>query len=402
MNLRALLLVSLVPAGWSSGCDDTDSPPVDTTPGVTITIATVTPAALVAFRDGLDGPWQAASMKSPSMFEAEVHGPYVVTIVCQDPSRGLYSTFQLANTPDDDRALMQTCDYTFPTRVPVTGHMVQAGRVQIEDALRTSSTADWDFNLSVLGGTHDLMALAADQIVLRRALSFTGATTVTPQIDVTREGTPLADVAFTATNATPTETLVAAVSLEKATSLLQIFSGPIATAKVAPDSVLLPADAQTVSIQASAGTSLRSLRRPFRVGGNTEYTLPAPVVGAKWEVAAGNLSASWSAIPDFSVFSIDVSGASDPSKFQNQYLFLSPRFVAATGITSATIDTDIPGFKPEWRVSFTRSYYRRMFVQRVVDTEISSSMVSEQITALTALASPAGDRPLPHERIAPP
>ncbi len=226
--------------------------------------------------------------------------------------------------------------------------------------------------------------------------------TVTPQIDVTREGTPLADVAFTATNAAPTETLVAAVSLEQATSLLQIFRGPIATAKVAPDSVLLPADAQTVSIQASAGTSLRSLRRPFQVGGNTEYTLPAPVVGARWEVAAGNLSASWSAIPDFGVFSIDVSGASDPTKFQNQYLFLSPRFVAATGITSATIDTDIPGFKPEWRVSFTRSYFRRMFVQRVVNSEISSSLVSEQITALTALASPAGDRPLPHDRIAPP
>lgn len=37
-------------------------------------------------------------------------------------------------------------------------------------------------------------------------------------------------------------------------------------------------------------------------------------------------------------------------EFQNHYLGLSPRFVAAAGIEAATIDTDLPGYRPEWKV----------------------------------------------------
>jgi hypothetical protein len=401
MNPRALLLAFLVPAGWSSGCDDTDSPP-DLPPGVTITIATDTPAALVAFRDGLEAPWQAAAMKSPSMFEAEVHGPYVVTIVCQEPTGGLYATYQLAQTPDDERNLMRSCDYTIAPRFPVTGHMVQAGRVQIEDTPRTSSTPDWDFNLNALAGTRDLVALAADRIVLRRGLAIGGATAVTPPIDVAQDGTPLADVTFTATNAALAEGLVASVNLQKPFAQLAVFRGPIAAAKVAPDSVLIPTDTQSVSIQATLGASVRSLRRPFRVGGNTEFTLPLPLGDVRWAIAASSLTVSWSSAPPFDVFSVDASGSSDPTKFQNQFLLLSPRFMIATGITSATIDTDIPGFKPLWRIDFARPHYRRIFLQRVANDEISTSIVSEQINALTPVAAPAADRPLPGDRIAPP
>jgi hypothetical protein len=123
-------------------------------------------------------------------------------------------------------------------------------------------------------------------------------------------------------------------------------------------------------------------------------------------IAAGTLSASWSAIPDFGSFTVDASGASDPTRFQNHYIDLSPRFVAATGSTSATIDTDIPGYKPEWRVDFARPYSRRVFLQRIAGGEIFTTFVSEQITAVTALAppspSPAPDRPLAHDRLAPP
>jgi hypothetical protein len=390
------LLLAITLLGWIAGCAG-DEPSTGAGPGTIIAISTVTPPALVAFREAPDGDWQTAAMKTPTTFEAEVHGPYVVTIVCQEVTRGLFSTFQLAQTLDDERALAQSCDYTPPVRHPVDGVMVQGGRLQLGDAVRASSTPSWSFDLSVLSGTHDLLAMTTDRIALRHAVAITGATTVTPPIDVVQEGALFADVTFTATNAAPAETLAASVHLDRPITPLGVYRGPIAPAKVAPDSVLVATDAQTVSIQATDGAAFRALRRPFRVGGNTMYTLPAPVTGAQWEIARGNLAASWSSIPEFDVFTVDASGASDATKFQNHYLSLSPRFVAATGLTRASIDTDIPGYKPEWKVNFARPYYRRMSLQRVVSGEILTSSVSEQTTAATALASPAPPHPLAHD-----
>jgi hypothetical protein len=396
------LLLPITLLGWITGCASDEPAPSDAGPGTLIAISTGTPPALVAFREAPDGAWQAATMKTPTTFEAEVHGPYVVTIVCQEVTRGLFSTFQLARTLDDEHVLAQSCDYTPPVRHPVDGLMVQGGRLQLGDAVKTSSTPSWSFSLSVLPGTHDLLARTTDRLALRRAVAITGATTVTPPIDVIQEGVAFADVTFTVTNATPAETLDASVHLDRPIAPIGVYNGPIAPAKVAPDSLLVATDAQTVSIQATDGGAFRALRRPFRVGGNTVYTLPAPVTGAQWEIARGNLAASWSSLPEFDSFTIDASGASDATKRQNHYLDLSPRFVAATGIPRASIDTDIPGYKPEWKVSFARPYYRRMFLQRVVSGEILTSVVSEQTTAATALASLAPPHPLAHDRLAAP
>lgn len=376
-------------------------------PAVSITISTVAPPALVAYRDGLAGAWRAAAQTSATAFEAEVRGPYVVTVVCADPATGGALTAQLARTPDDERALEWACAAAAPVRSAVTGGMAQAGRVQIDDAVQTSATDGWGFTLRARDGTYDLLARTADRVALRRGIAVSGAIAVSPPLDLAQEGAPLVDVAFTATNAAPTETLTASVHLDRTApgSPLSVYLGPPAMAKVAPDALLLPSDAQSVSVQATSGPALRALRRPFRVGGDTAYTLPPALGGVQWEATSGALAVSWTAAPDFDHLSLSAGGSSDGTRRQSILLDMSARFVADTGSARAALDTDIPGYQPEWRVDLARGHSRQLLAQRVVDREITTAWVSEQITGSAASvvgAAQAQALPLAAGRVAPP
>lgn len=380
------ILLPLLVAGAAAGCaEEAPAPDAPTGPGSLITVVFDKPPVLVAFREGLDGAWQPAAMKTPTLFELEVHGPYVVAMVCEDPTRSLSQVVHVAQTPDDERSYMESCDYT-PTLYAVTGRMLQAGRVQIGTGFSSSSTDDWQFNARTTGGTHNLMARTADRIVLRRGITVAGPVAITPPINVIQEGTALADAAFTATNATPTETLVASVHLDQPTNPFGIYLGPIATAKVVPDALLAATDVQSVSIQATDGNALRALRRPFRVGGDPTYTLPAPLA-VQWEITSGTLSASWGSLSESDEIYVSAAGTSAPGKRPNHFMLLSPRFVAATGTTRATIDNDIPGFKPEWQIDFTREYLRQLLVQRsaggVIETRSSTETLNVGVRAGT-------------------
>jgi hypothetical protein len=376
------------------GCGDhgpatSDAPTTSDSSGsaITITITSDRAPALVAFRDGVAGPWQAATMRTPTTFEAEVHGPYVVTVVCEDLTIGETDTFQLARTPEDARDLVQPCDLVLVPRYAVTGHMVQAGSVQLGTSTRTSTAADWDFTLDARSGTSDLLATTFDRMVLRRGIAVTGNTAVTPAIDVLQEGTLLAGAAFTVTNAAPNELLSASVSLDRpspATSLT-VYRGPIGTAKVAPNSVLTATDTQSASVQGVLDRVSRALRRPFQVGGNTTYTLPAALSGVEWAIANGDLGVSWSSVPAFDTFLVATNKAVAMMPYQRHVLSLSPRFFEATGATGATLDTAIPGYQPEWRVAFTAGYFRQLVAQRVTGVETARSSVTE-LTSAPALA----------------
>lgn len=372
------IFIPLLLSSSLAGCTDPE-PPAEP---VTIAIASDKAPALVAFRDGLDGDWQTATMKTPTSFEAVVHGPYVITIACEDLATGNFTTRQVARTPEDAHDLMLRCDAAAPTTHAITGHMAQAGRVQLGGASDASETADWDFDLAVPAGTYDLMAKAADRIVLRRAIAVTGDLALTPAIDVLQEGTALADAAFTATNAAPAETLSAAVSLGKAgqASAFDVYQGPIATAKIVPDAALVAADLQRAAVTATAGNERRTLSRPFRAGGATAFTLPAPLTGMKWEQASGNLAVSWGAIAEPASFTVDVSGASaDGTKHQRHHLELSARFVAETKLTRATVDTSIAGYKPEWKIDLARQHTRALRVERAANSELATNEVSETV-----------------------
>jgi hypothetical protein len=52
---------------------------------------------------------------------------------------------------------------------------------------------------------------------------------------------------------------------------------------------------------------------------------------------------------------------------------ISRRFVAATGATTAALDTDIPGYKPAWRIDYTMSYDRTLTATKFSGNDIASS-----------------------------
>lgn len=167
--MRSLLFLLAAP-GALLGCGSSphevpDAAPPDMTvvgAATTIEITTGVPAALVAFRDGVAGAWQAATKTSATQFEAVVHGPYAVAVVCDDRLTSpagtfhIWDTFETGRTLDDSHAFSE-CD-ALAANHRVTGHMAQAGTVIVGGQFDSSATTGWDFTLSVPSGTYDLVA----------------------------------------------------------------------------------------------------------------------------------------------------------------------------------------------------------------------------------------------------
>lgn len=379
--MRSLAIpFTLVLSNLAAGCGtDIAGPPL-------ITIRSDQPPALIAFRDGIDAPWQTATMATPTTFETEVHGPYLVTVVCEDPTTGRSWTLQVARVPDDARYLPLSCDLTAPSELPsepvITGHMVQAGLVQLGSSSDTSDVADWNFQLSAPNMLYDLIAATTERIVVRRAVEVDGDLVVTPPIDVADEGTALVGVVFTAPNATPDETLAVSVDLATSRTPLpaHIYVGPAATAKTVRDSVLLATDTQQVAVRATQGGALRELRRPFRAHDATEYELPEPLGGVQWTIEHGQLLTTWTTLPPLDHLVMSACGsAADGTELVSHDLAISPRFLAETGITHIAIDTEIPGYKPAWRIDVRGYYIRELTATHQVMKGLATSSVTEEV-----------------------
>lgn len=355
-------------------------------PPVTISITTGFAPALVAFRDGVDAEWRLAGKKAETAYEATVHGPYLVAVVCTDPSTtpsfsGTTTTYA-GWTPDDPRAL-SFCRADVP-RYVVTGHMVQAGFVQLGDFGTQSSSTNWNYNLTAPIGTFDLIATSADRVAVRRAITVGGDLAVTAPIDLAAEGTALVATPFTALNAAAADTVTVSVGLLNATSPnvpARIYQGPLATAKVAPDAGLLATDTQSVSVRATTATELRALRRPFRVGGDAVFALPPALDGVQWSTTGGQLSVSWGSLPELDLLigflGGNAAGGSTPVDYE---LELGSRYLAATGITHFTYETDLAGFQHAWTIDVNAAYTRQLLTQQGTElATLTTSSVAEMI-----------------------
>src|SRR5262245_23661493 len=106
------------------------------------------PPELVAFREG-SGAWRPATTMSSTSFEAEVRGPYTLLVVCaeQIPKVGdvdtfAWETWQIGRTLDDSLELPELCT-TSPDNHVITGHMAQAGRVELDWTSDISDVDNW-------------------------------------------------------------------------------------------------------------------------------------------------------------------------------------------------------------------------------------------------------------------
>jgi hypothetical protein len=344
---------------------------------------------LVKVKDG-NGPWLDPSpTPSPAGevgFDAFVTGPYSVIFVCTDAFGGL-NVRQVFQTPDDDRTVVFNCVNALPPGHQVTGHMVQAGSVQAQDSFdRSLFTPDWDFTLfDVVDATVDLIATTSDRIAVRRGVVISGDTAVAAAIDVDQEGTALVPQAFTVANPRPGETFTTAVGFLNASNAhipARVYLGPADGAKVVPDSALLPGDTQSVSVRANssggggAKSVVRSLRRPFQVGGDAAFPVPDAPKMLGW-TAVGGFGAHWQALSGLDRNDFTVTGFNDGAVHN---VAATGTWLAATGATSIAIDTTVPGFLPEWQFDFTQPYLRSAFLQSgTVFTVVPTVTVDEQI-----------------------
>jgi hypothetical protein len=408
-GMRSSIHFVLLAASVSTGCGDSSSSPrpdagteIDAPPdtpqepGTAIVVETDVAPSLIAYRDGA-GAWTTPKMIDVDTFELDVHGPYVVLVACDDGA-GSIITWQLARTPDDERELYMTCYEPLPDTVSVTGTMVQAGRVSAGFSSDSSQTASWSFDVGVDPGTRDVFAYDADRIVSRRNVNVAGATAIEP-LDLT-QGVALVTTPLVATNATTSETVSSSINVTSTnTSFFTLFRGAAAITKLTPAGFLIGNDRQSATVTARLGVSSRALRRsPFRVGDPTDFVLPAALGSVSYEQAGTSVKATWTTLPahDFVEITLDAFSEDFTTYFFHD-VEISPAYIAATGATSMTIDTDIPGYKPAWRIDYTKEYFRALLAVDFRSGEIATSTRSETVNAPSLL--PSLRRPASIERV---
>jgi hypothetical protein len=338
-----------------------------------ITISTMRAPEAIAFRDGLDGAWQVPTPTSTGEYEIVVNGPYMVSVVCS--VRYVFpTTLQIARTPDDPRELDLECAEIPEDTADVTANVVQPGTIGLGDSYVFSDTPDWDLTMSSPAGTFDLIGVSEDRIMLRRDLAVTSGAVDLGTIDIDTEGVPLVPTALTVSNAATGEMIEAVVLVSTPRNASgYVHQGSPASAKIAPTSFLSADVRQTVKVVGWQDDGSRSVRRDFRAGDATAFTLPEPLGKTQCETTSGEFVATWSTLPEHDKLIVWVYGEQADGKTHDHELELSKSFMGAAGKTSATLDIGFPGYLPAWQIDFGREYLCQVQVVRERDGEQATS-----------------------------
>jgi hypothetical protein len=223
---------------------------------------------------------------------------------------------------------------------------------------------DGQFDVQVPDGTYDVIARTSplddtgDQVAIRRNLVVVGNTMVTPDIDVAAEGTATVLVSPTVTNRMSGDELGMSDLLTTPTASNDVDSTNVVAVHVVPDAELGPHDTQSIVIEALTETepvfSERAIRRRYTADTSVVFDLP-PALTVQYSTAGGQSIVTWTTLPPFDglgfeIFQQDVNSAGLSTAHDVQ---LSASYVAATGVTSAAFDTDLPGVDPAWRAELS-------------------------------------------------
>ncbi|HEY0192477.1 MAG TPA: hypothetical protein VGC42_15260 [Kofleriaceae bacterium] len=357
------------------------------------------PPLLVVFRDGPRAAWQAATQLTPSHYQAEVHGPYQVGVVCETWATMVADrfvvdqivTWEVARTLDDPRDLVPPCDNQGSYN-GLGGDAPAASMIQI-GAFAVLADPSGRYITGAEIGTRDIIASNASSILIQRGLPIGfGELPWISRIDPAK-GTALAPVRLGVSDIETGETVQAAVHVRTATTdtnqdisvsapqTADVRAVAYADVKAAVDAVLsAPGDVQSIEVTASRPSAIRALRRPFRLAGNSDFRLPAAVAGGQfaYTAATGEVRASWTALPETSALHLVVSGRTPAQfPFARQELHVSSAYLHAVQPTSAAIDVQLPGYQAAWRVDPAQTSNRTFSAQRVVGDEVAVSAIRE-------------------------
>ncbi|HWO23410.1 MAG TPA: hypothetical protein VNO30_31935 [Kofleriaceae bacterium] len=365
-----------------------------------ITISTAREPAAIAFRDGPDGAWQVPTAKAAGSYEIAVHGPYIVSVVCETGDGATVATRQIARTPDDSRELDLACEELPQVSAQVKGEVVQPGAISVGGLFASSDTPDWELDMGLPAGTFDLIGVSDSRIMLRRDLAVSGTVDL-QTIDIDAQGAELVPTALTAANAATGETIRALVMVTTPKNELGLVHlGAPASAKVAPAAFVTGDVRQTVTMMGQKDNESRVVRRDFRAGDATSFTLPEPIGPVEFAAQEGQLVATWSTLPEHDKLVVAVTGELADGKARSHELALSQRYLAETGATRATLATDLPGYEAAWKLDLTREHLREAQAVRERDGEQATSGTSKLVSAQPLQAQRARPPALDRLRLA--
>ena len=331
-----------------------DAPPDTPAVGpnvVTVTIVGAPTPDLIAYRDG-SGPWQTPAAAGTSMYTLHVTDDYRVLAVCVDPMLGP-DVEMIAQTFSGDGAqatiFCGIAPSTTPTFVAVTGTMNQAGQITLGDSAM-STTAPWNFNLSVATGMHDLIAIStANKIEVQRGIAVSQAMQL-PTVDLTNAASLLTTTP-TLAGVGGSETVITETLFLTANEFVTIDRAMGATAHYVPASLVQSADFHRVHTTASA--AMASHEVSYAPPAPATLTLLPNLTGTTFGANGSDAEVTLGTLPAYELLELAVS-ATNTNAFE--LIDATQSWVAKTGATKLALETDAPGFQAAWRVDLTMAH----------------------------------------------
>src|SRR5262249_46380816 len=145
-----------------------------------------------------------------------------------------------------------------------------------------------------------------------------------------------------------------------------------------------------------AGHFRAVVRSPYKIGDPTAFAMPAPLGPVQFAVTGNNLAATWSTLPDYDtleLFALAFSADGSQTWFDDREV--SHRYIDATSAANTTLDTDIPGYLPAWRIDYahTASVDRALIAAKASGNDLVFSEF-EDLTSGMARRIPAERREL--------
>jgi len=345
-RLGVLLLLGACGAG-----NDYDG--INHGPATTVHLTTAAAPALVAIKDGTAATWQTPTQVSPTAYDAVVHGPYLMTVVCavdETPSTPstTWRTQQWWRTPEDDTSLTTLCGPRQPavTRHHVRGRVLQDMSVQIGDRGGDVKAGE-SFSFDVPAGTYDLYALSATAILARHDIEVNDDAEIAEALDLASEGAAFVDLPVNPANNHGTlfvQTSFASTPTTYTQGLFSRIDVPGGVVKIAPASVVGARDKQRLSLSTGLGVGLT---QQIVAGDHPEFRVPDPL-SLQWATDA--LSATWDGLDDGDEIGLASYGNIGDAAGEHS-LAISAQFREETGTSRAQLDLTFPGAGTEGQLA---------------------------------------------------
>ncbi|MEO8843507.1 MAG: hypothetical protein ABI591_19410 [Kofleriaceae bacterium] len=344
---------------------------------------------LIEYRDGT-GPWVVPT-QSNQEYLLHVTDDYQVVVACSFSGlAGNTDSEQLDATYGDGAEQFMSCQSggTTDATFAVTGQMLLPGSVDMQDTA-TGATSPWSFSLNVSAGTHDLIAVGATKMLIRRNLSFTAATAVA-DLDVATAGTVFPTTTATVVGAGPGDTSELRSEWFTGNDVAMLSDTTDLTLIQPPNSLIAANDEPELELEVTnmAHTVTRSI---FVVGPSpgTTFTLPPVLTGVTFGATAA-ATAMWGTLPAYTTVNVIAFGGS-ATAFLEQNVSATKAWLDKTGATSLAFESDAANYDPAWNVPLTGAFVE-LAVSDPIDTNGSTSRTAViQGAGPTLLHSPLRD-----------